>query len=149
MNSLFQICDFGLARGETQEDGPLINTECVATRYYRAPEVVLSPKHYSKAIDLWSVGCIFGEMLMGKVLFKGADCTANLLTIDIDQLSKIFDVLGTPQDPTLTQLCSARVMKYLRTWPKRNKANLANIFPRAEPLGLDVTWFFCLFCQGS
>jgi mitogen-activated protein kinase 7 len=63
-----------LARGETEESGPLTNTEYVATRYYRAPEVVLSPKHYSKAIDIWSVGCIFGEMLIGKVLFKGGDC---------------------------------------------------------------------------
>lgn len=74
-----RICDFGLARGETVDSGPLTNTEYVATRYYRAPEVVLSPKHYSKAIDLWSVGCIFGEMLIGKVLFKGGDCkTSNL-----------------------------------------------------------------------
>jgi mitogen-activated protein kinase 7 len=119
-----------LARGETQDEGPLTNTEYVATRYYRAPEVVLSPKHYSKALDLWSVGCIFGEMLIGKVLFKGGDY--------IDQLSKIFDVLGTPQDPTLTQLCSPRVLKYLRTWPKRQKANFASVFPKCEPLGLDL-----------
>ncbi|RKO87889.1 kinase-like domain-containing protein [Blyttiomyces helicus] len=44
-----KICDFGLARGKTEEGGPFVNTEYVATRYYRAPEVVLSPKHYSKA----------------------------------------------------------------------------------------------------
>ncbi len=60
------------------------------------------------------------------------------LTVDIDQLSKIFEVLGTPQDPTLTQLCSARVLKYLRTWPKRQKANFAVLFPRCEPAGLDL-----------
>jgi mitogen-activated protein kinase 7 len=66
-------------------------------------------------------------MLNGKVLFKGGDY--------IDQLSKIFDVLGTPQDPTLTQLCSSRVLKYLRTWPKRQKANFATVFPRCEELG--------------
>ena len=127
-----------MARGETEESGPLTNTEYVATRYYRAPEVVLSPKHYSKAIDIWSVGCIFGEMLIGKVLFKGGDCNFEDLMLDIDQLSKIFEVLGTPQDPTLTQLCSARVLKYLRTWPKRQKANFAVLFPRCEPLGLDL-----------
>ncbi|KAI8899554.1 kinase-like domain-containing protein [Globomyces pollinis-pini] len=125
-----RICDFGLARGETADNGPLTNTEYVATRYYRAPEVVLSPKHYSKAIDLWSVGCIFGEMLTGHILFRGNDY--------IDQLSKIFEVLGTPQDPTLTQLCSARVLKYLRTWPKRQKANFAKLFPNADNLGLDL-----------
>ncbi|KAH6561455.1 hypothetical protein BASA62_009805 [Batrachochytrium salamandrivorans] len=54
-----RICDFGLARGISDVNSHLVNTEYVATRYYRAPEVVLSPKHYTKAIDLWSVGCIF------------------------------------------------------------------------------------------
>jgi mitogen-activated protein kinase 7 len=58
--------------------------------------------------------------------------------LDIDQLFKIFDVLGTPQDPTLTQLCSSRVLKYLRTWPKKTKANFAAIFPRCDSVGLDL-----------
>ncbi|KAH6572750.1 hypothetical protein BASA50_006875 [Batrachochytrium salamandrivorans] len=125
-----RICDFGLARGISDVNSHLVNTEYVATRYYRAPEVVLSPKHYTKAIDLWSVGCIFGEMLTNRVLFKGTDY--------IDQLQKIFEVLGTPQDPTLTQLCTSRVLKYLRTWPKRNKMPFAQVFPRADAEGLDL-----------
>ncbi|KAI8913484.1 kinase-like domain-containing protein [Gorgonomyces haynaldii] len=125
-----RICDFGLARGIQEVNAHLVNTEYVATRYYRAPEVVLSPKHYSKAIDIWSVGCIFGEMLNGKIIFKGGDY--------IDQLSKIFDVLGTPQDPTLTALCSNRVLKYIRTWPLRQKANFAHVFPKADASGLDL-----------
>ncbi|KAJ3269667.1 Mitogen-activated protein kinase [Terramyces sp. JEL0728] len=132
-----RICDFGLARGETDITGPLMNTEYVATRYYRAPEVVLSPKFYSKAIDIWSVGCIFGEMFNGKVLFKGADY--------IDQLSKIFEVLGTPQDPTLMQLCSSRVLKYLRTWPKYQKANFQKVFPSADAQALDLMNHFLVF----
>jgi mitogen-activated protein kinase 7 len=148
-----KICDFGLARGVGSATGPFVNTEYVATRYYRAPEVVLSPKHYTKAckslgllghsiyiytdvcsiptVDLWSVGCIFGELMVGKVLFKGQDCKylkkfANgvlsrltkktLPPLDIDQLRKIFEVLGTPSDPSLTQLCSARVC-YVFTSP--------------------------------
>lgn len=102
----------------------------MATRYYRAPEVVLSPKHYSKAIDMWSIGCIFGEMLNGAILFKGGDY--------IDQLSKIFNILGTPQDPTLTALCSARVLRYLRTWPIRQKADFAEVFPKADAAALDL-----------
>lgn len=69
-------------------------------------------------------------MLIGKVLFKGGDY--------IDQLQKIFEVLGTPQDPALMQLCSSRVLKYLRTWPKRSKAPFNQIFPRAEEDGLDL-----------
>ncbi len=68
--------------------------------------------------------------MIGRVLFKGADY--------IDQLSKIFDVLGTPQDPMLTQLCSSRVLKYLKTWPKRQKVPMANVFPKADPQALDL-----------
>lgn len=132
-----RICDFGLARGETEEDLTLTNTEYVATRYYRAPEVVLSPKHYSKAIDIWSVGCIFGEMLTGKVMFKGGDY--------IDQLSKIFEVLGTPQDQSLMQLCSSRVLRYLKTWPKRPRANFQKIFPTCEPIGIELMEKFLAF----
>ncbi|KAJ3071146.1 Mitogen-activated protein kinase [Quaeritorhiza haematococci] len=125
-----KICDFGLARGATEPHGAHLNTEYVATRYYRAPEVVLSPKHYSKAIDMWSVGCILGELLGGRVMFKGTDY--------IDQLQKIFDVLGTPEDPCLTSLCSQRVLKYLQTWDKRRKVPFSKVFPRAEPLALDL-----------
>lgn len=49
-------------------------TEYVATRWYRAPEIMLTFKEYTKAIDVWSVGCILAEMLSGKPLFPGRDC---------------------------------------------------------------------------
>ena len=58
--------------------------------------------------------------------------------LDIDQLAKIFEVLGTPQDPTLTSLCSSRVLKYLRTWPKRLPMPWNTVFPHAEPAALDL-----------
>ena len=61
-----------------------------------------------------------------------------LVDIDIDQLAKIFDVLGTPQDPTLTALCSSRVLKYLRSWPIKQKANFSLVFPKADQAGLDL-----------
>ncbi|RKO97077.1 hypothetical protein CXG81DRAFT_26947 [Caulochytrium protostelioides] len=128
-----RICDFGLARGmlDLTAQSPFVNTEYVATRWYRAPEVVLSPKHYSKAIDLWSVGCIFAELLQRKVFFKG--------TTYVDQLQKIFEVLGTPEDPTLTALCSSRVLKYLQSLPREPKKDLASFFPRgSDPAGLDL-----------
>ena len=58
-------------------------TEYVATRWYRAPEVLLGSRHYSTAIDMWSVGCIFAEMCMrGHPLFPGDS--------EIDQIFKIF-----------------------------------------------------------
>jgi serine/threonine protein kinase len=55
----------------------------------------------------------------------------------VDQLSKIFDVLGTPQDPALTQLCSQRVLKYLKSWPKKNKMDFSLLFPKADNQALD------------
>jgi mitogen-activated protein kinase 7 len=65
-----------LARGfsELPESNAGFMTEYVATRWYRAPEIMLSFKSYTKAIDIWSVGCIMAELLGGKPLFKGRDC---------------------------------------------------------------------------
>lgn len=125
-----RICDFGLARGAVDGHSALVNTEYVATRYYRAPEVILSPKHYSKAIDLWSVGCIFGELLGGKTMFKGQHY--------VDQIKKIFEILGTPKDPSLMTLCSPRVLKFIQSWPKYDKVPLKKLFPHANQLGLDL-----------
>ena len=77
-----KICDFGLARGYSDTPDPSggFMTEYVATRWYRAPEIMLSFKSYTKAsirfnvVDMWSVGCILAELLGGKPLFKGRDC---------------------------------------------------------------------------
>lgn len=70
-----QICDFGLARSSAlpppdagPQAGNAYMTEYVATRWYRAPEVMLSFKEYTKAIDMWSVGCILAEMSASRLL---------------------------------------------------------------------------------
>lgn len=70
-----QICDFGLARvADPEHDHTGFLTEYVATRWYRAPEIMLNSKGYSKAIDIWSVGCILAEMLSNRPLFPGKHC---------------------------------------------------------------------------
>jgi serine/threonine protein kinase len=88
-----KICDFGLARGHSDaNDHTGFMTEYVATRWYRAPEIMLSFQNYTKAsmiirrkstihsiVDVWSVGCIFAEMLGGKVLFAGRDCKKSII----------------------------------------------------------------------
>ncbi|TYH61593.1 hypothetical protein ES332_D07G063000v1 [Gossypium tomentosum] len=83
-----KICDFGMARqyGSPQKQ----YTTKVVTQWYRAPELLLGAKTYSTAVDMWSVGCIMAEMLAKQPLFKG--------TSEIDQLRKIFDTLGTPNE---------------------------------------------------
>ena len=74
-NCDLKVCDFGLARSAAStEDNQGFMTEYVATRWYRAPEIMLTFKEYTKAIDVWSVGCILAEMLSGKPLFPGKDC---------------------------------------------------------------------------
>ena len=72
-----QICDFGLARycpPDHQGQDGMHMSDYVATRWYRAPEVILSRESYTRAIDMWSVGCILGELLGRKPLFPGRDC---------------------------------------------------------------------------
>lgn len=68
---ILQICDLGLGRGYEQEDE--MKTEYVITRWYRAPEVILNASEYSKAVDIWSIGCILAELIGRHPLFPGDD----------------------------------------------------------------------------
>ena len=70
-NCDLKICDFGLARLQDPQ-----MTGYVSTRYYRAPEIMLTWQKYDVAVDIWSTGCIFAEMLEGKPLFPGKDRTS-------------------------------------------------------------------------
>uniref|UniRef100_A0A3B3ZBE8 Mitogen-activated protein kinase 15 n=1 Tax=Periophthalmus magnuspinnatus TaxID=409849 RepID=A0A3B3ZBE8_9GOBI len=90
-----KLCDFGLARSlnQIQEDsGNPALTEYVATRWYRAPEILLGSTRYTKGVDMWSLGCILGEMLLGNALFPG--------TSTINQIEKIMSAIPhpTPED---------------------------------------------------
>ncbi|CAJ0927959.1 unnamed protein product [Ranitomeya imitator] len=88
-----RILDFGLAR---QTDDEM--TGYVATRWYRAPEIMLNWMHYNQTVDIWSVGCIMAELLKGKALFPGNDY--------IDQLKRIMEVVGTPNSEFLMKISS-------------------------------------------
>mmetsp|Transcript_20387 Transcript_20387/g.52211 ORF Transcript_20387/g.52211 Transcript_20387/m.52211 type:complete len:334 (+) Transcript_20387:207-1208(+) len=85
---MLKIGDFGLARPDS-EPGALYSNE-VATRWYRPPEILFGAKKYGTEVDMWSVACIFGEMLKNGPLFPGEN--------DIDQLYRIIAVLGTPNE---------------------------------------------------
>ncbi|KAL8520117.1 hypothetical protein ACS0TY_010878 [Phlomoides rotata] len=97
-----KICDFGLAR---QYGSPLKSyTQLVVTLWYRAPELLLGAKQYSTAIDLWSLGCIMAELLSKEPLFNGKS--------EVEQLGKIFKILGTPNEtiwPGLSKIPGAKV----------------------------------------
>jgi mitogen-activated protein kinase 1/3 len=104
-------------------------TEYVATRWYRAPEVMLTFKEYTRAIDIWSVGCVLAEMLSGKPLFPGRDYH--------DQLSIILDILGTPSIDDFYAITSQRSREYIRALPFRKKKSFQALFPGANPLAID------------
>ncbi|CAE6503687.1 unnamed protein product [Rhizoctonia solani] len=92
-NCDLRICDFGLARLQDPQ-----MTGYVSTRYYRAPEIMLTWQKYDVAVDIWSTGCIFAEMLEGKPLFPGKD--------HVNQFSIITELLGTPPDDVIQTICS-------------------------------------------
>lgn len=131
-NCDLKICDFGLARSvgvgpsHTREN---LLTEYVATRWYRAPEIMLSSRRYTKAVDVWSVGCTVYEMLRGEPLFPGKDYH--------HQITLILDVLGTPSVETLRPFCAPRSMNYLQALPLRAPKSWATLLPDAGPEALD------------
>lgn len=120
-----KILDFGLARHTDSE-----MTGYVVTRWYRAPEVILSWMHYTQTVDIWSVGCIMAEMLLGKPLFKGND--------HLDQLSEIMKITGTPTQEFITKLKSQDAKNYIKTLPKISKKDLQLLLPKAKPQAVDV-----------
>lgn len=124
-----KLCDFGLARGIDESTPEL--TEYVVTRWYRAPEIMLSCQEYTKAIDVWSVGCIFAELLGTKPLFPGDDY--------IHQLRIIVDVLGSPSEEDLTSFVkSSRALAFMRKQAGKPKVPFSSLFPDANPLALDL-----------
>lgn len=130
-NCDLKICDFGLARSAaSSDDNSGFMTEYVATRWYRAPEIMLTFKEYTKAIDMWSVGCILAEMLTGKPLFPGKDYH--------NQLTLILDVLGTPTMEDYYNVKSRRARDYLRSLPFTKRRAFTELFPGANPLAIDL-----------
>ena len=74
-------------------------TQEVVTQYYRAPEILMGAKHYTTAVDMWSIGCIFGELLGRRILFQAQS--------PIQQLELITDLLGTPSLSDMKFACEA------------------------------------------
>ncbi|KAI9639101.1 kinase-like domain-containing protein [Dioszegia hungarica] len=131
-----KICDFGLARGfqpgaaQTDQGAAGYMTEYVATRWYRAPEIMLSFANYTSSIDTWSVGCILAELLGNKPIFKGEDY--------VDQLNKILNYLGTPTEETLRRVGSTRAQEYIRSLPIKPRIHFKTLYPNASPTALDL-----------
>ena len=122
-----KLCDFGLARGVQGMDSGF--TEYVVTRWYRAPELLLS-SNYNKKMDVWAVGCILAEMLGRRPLFPGHDY--------LHQLKIIMDVVGTPDESTLDFITNPKAKRFILRQPKKPAVDLSTIYPKATPACLDL-----------
>lgn len=108
-NCILKICDFGLARVEEPDQSRNMTQE-VVTQYYRAPEILMGARHYSGAVDVWSVGCIFGELLGRRILFQAQS--------PVQQLELITELLGTPSLEDMKYACEGARTHMLRRPPK-------------------------------
>ncbi|XP_019456711.1 PREDICTED: mitogen-activated protein kinase 20-like isoform X2 [Lupinus angustifolius] len=129
-NCKLKICDFGLARVAFSDTPTTVFwTDYVATRWYRAPELCGSfYSKYTPAIDIWSIGCIFAEVLIGKPLFPGKNV--------VHQLDLMTDLLGTPSLDAISRVRNDKARRYLTRIRKKQPVPFAKKFPNVDPLAL-------------
>ena len=129
-NCNIKIGDFSLARDVkshrpefvcSRADNTL--TEYVATRWYRAPELMTNLGPHTCALDIWSVGCIVAELISGKPLFPG--------TSYLNELQLILSVTGTPKKPLLDKMRQDKVREYIESLPEQKRTQLTSLFPAA------------------
>ncbi|XP_039276626.1 mitogen-activated protein kinase p38b isoform X1 [Nilaparvata lugens] len=120
-----KILDFGLARPTENE-----MTGYVATRWYRAPEIMLNWMHYNQTVDIWSVGCIMAELITGRTLFPGTD--------HIQQLNLIMEILGTPRAEFMQKISSESARNYIQSLPPLKKKDFKEVFKGANALAIDL-----------
>ncbi|KAM4701609.1 mitogen-activated protein kinase 14 isoform 2-T2 [Discoglossus pictus] len=120
-----KILDFGLARHTDEE-----MTGYVATRWYRAPEIMLNWMHYNQTVDIWSVGCIMAELLTGRTLFPGTD--------HINQLQQIMRLTGTPPSYLINRMPSHEARNYIQSLPYMPKMSFEDVFLGANPQAVDL-----------
>eukprot|EP00735_Rhodelphis_limneticus_P008360 TRINITY_DN2128_c0_g1::TRINITY_DN2128_c0_g1_i1::g.12838::m.12838 TRINITY_DN2128_c0_g1::TRINITY_DN2128_c0_g1_i1::g.12838 ORF type:complete len:295 (+),score=64.32,sp/Q38772/CDC2A_ANTMA/76.90/3e-167,Pkinase/PF00069.20/1.9e-79,Pkinase_Tyr/PF07714.12/1.5e-31,Kinase-like/PF14531.1/47,Kinase-like/PF14531.1/1.8e-05,Kdo/PF06293.9/0.00012,Seadorna_VP7/PF07387.6/0.004,APH/PF01636.18/0.0049 TRINITY_DN2128_c0_g1_i1:48-932(+) len=125
-NGALKLADFGLARAF----GIPVRTYTheVVTLWYRAPEILLGSRHYSTPVDIWSIGCIFAEMVNRRPLFPGDS--------EIDELFRIFRVLGTPNEQVWPGVSSLPDFK--PTFPIWPSQELTSIVRDLDAQGLDL-----------
>ncbi|XP_050771743.1 mitogen-activated protein kinase 15 [Gymnogyps californianus] len=124
-----KLCDFGLARSLCQmneDQGNPALTEYVATRWYRAPEILLSSRSYTKGVDMWSIGCILGELLLGKPLFPG--------TSTVNQIEQILRVIPAPSPEDILAIQSDYRASVINRMSSRQRVTFEEILPSSTPL---------------
>ena len=154
-NCDLKICDLGLDHGIIKDDDNTVQklidnpnlpveisnnmiyddskrelTEKVIARWYRAPEIILNPNDYTKAVDVWSIGCIFAELLGRQPLFPSDNY--------LDELQKVISVLGSPSESDLEFIKDEKVKNFVNKLARRTKQIFSVMFPTANPVALDL-----------
>lgn len=121
-----KVADFGLARSIScpKEIGQQVLTQYVATRWYRAPEILLGSTKYSKAVDMWSVGCILGELINGKSTFPGNST--------LNQIEKILQLIGRPSQKDIESIDSPLAANIIASTNIPKKKTFTSMFPTAS-----------------
>ena len=123
-----KICDFNLAREDTTSDQ---KTHYVTHRWYRAPELVMQYRQFTKVVDVWSAGCVMGELHNRKALFRGSTF--------YNQLNKIVELVGTPAEDDFAAFASESARAYLKnTLAHLPPTPWQTVCPTADPLALDL-----------
>ncbi|AOW27002.1 mitogen-activated protein kinase [Candida albicans P57072] len=125
-----KICDFGLARGINPvyfRNRSAVITNYVATRWYRAPELIMSTKNYTKAVDIWAVGCILGELFGRRPLFPGKNSH--------EQIHELFKIIGNPPIETIKKY-NWKVEGLL--WVKYRPVKWKSLYPFAPLNALEL-----------
>ncbi|XP_077216044.1 mitogen-activated protein kinase 3-like [Tasmannia lanceolata] len=126
-NCDLKIGDFGLARPGSENE---FMTEYVVTRWYRAPELLLNSADYTAAIDVWSVGCIYMELMIKKPLFPGRD--------HVHQMRLLIELIGTPSEAELGFVRSEEAKRYIQQLPHHPRRAFTEVFPHVHPVAIDL-----------
>ena len=154
-NCDLKICDFGLDHGKLKDDDKTVQNlidnpsqpieysnsiiyddtkrelnDRNISRWYRAPEAILSPESYDKPVDIWSIGCILAELLGRQPLFPADN--------NLDELQKIISVLGSPSDADLDFITDEKIKNFVLRLAKRTKQSFNLMFSNANPVALDL-----------
>ncbi|OHT14964.1 CMGC family protein kinase [Tritrichomonas foetus] len=128
--SQLKIGDFGLARIVDDPFSAELQNETIVTRWYRAPEVLLNIKNYGEKIDIWSAGCVLGELMLGKPLFEGQS--------NINMLTLIVNLLGSPTYDDLRQITNTAARTFMDSLPQKNPVPFQTIFKGSDPQEIDL-----------
>ena len=129
-NCDLKLCDFGLARVDVQSASRVAMTDYVATRWYRAPEIITGWVEYTKAVDLWAVGCILAELLGRKPLWPGSDSQ--------HQLELICQCVGRPSLDTISKIQTPEIRDFVAAIPDSTPVGFRALYPAANPLACDL-----------